>query len=112
MIKDADNGVGQLAPEIETVISQVVGSWIDNVFNSAEDAKDDDKLIPENKPENPVSHAASQASASGTRMSSKSDCGSPIPSDLGSIKWSTLRLVHPLHPQNGSIHLDMAFTQR
>ena len=84
IIKDADNDVGQLAPEIVTVISQVAGSWLDNIFNSAEHAKDDDKLIPENKP--PVSHEASQASASGTRMSYKSVCGSPILSDLGSME--------------------------
>ena len=49
IIKDADNDVSQLAPEIVTVISQVAGSWLDNIFNSAEDAKDEDKLISENK---------------------------------------------------------------
>ena len=97
MIKDADNGVGQLACEIETVISQVAGSWLDSIFDSAKDAKDDDKLIQENKPGKPVSHAASkasasgkdvasEASASGTKMSYKSDRGSPIPSDLGSME--------------------------
>ena len=103
IIKDADNDVGQLAPEIVTVISQVAGSWLDSIFDSAEDAKNDDKLIPENKREKPTRHATSQASASSlsrTRMSHKSVCGSPILSDLG---WMEDEVEHaPVSPPPSS----------